>query len=153
VGKSTLVNLICGDEAQRVGDVRDFDRKGRHTTVHRQLVPTPSGAVVMDTPGLRELQVWEVWEGLERAFADLDELATQCRFSNCTHSGEPGCMLRVAEQDGRLPPGRVDNYLKLQREAEVAGARQDVMEAARLKRTQKRAVRSYETLQRSRGPR
>jgi ribosome biogenesis GTPase / thiamine phosphate phosphatase len=92
------------------------DGRGRHTTTHRELVPVPTGGVIVDTPGLRELQLWDADEGLERAFGDVAELVTQCRFSDCAHESEPGCAVKEALADGTLSADRWESYLKLQRE-------------------------------------
>jgi len=111
VGKSTLVNRIMRDEVQITQDVRDSDSKGRHTTTRRELFVTPSGALMIDTPGLREMQLWEA--DIEESFADITQIALRCRFSNCGHGTEPGCAIRAALQDGTLPTSRWDSYNKL----------------------------------------
>jgi ribosome biogenesis GTPase / thiamine phosphate phosphatase len=115
VGKSSIINRLLGEEHFRTGDVRS-DGRGRHTTSHRELVPVPTGGVIVDTPGLRELQLWESDGGLEKAFADVAELVTQCKFSDCAHETEPGCAVKEALADGSLPAERWESYLKLQRE-------------------------------------
>ncbi|HVL65352.1 MAG TPA: ribosome small subunit-dependent GTPase A [Actinomycetota bacterium] len=114
-GKSTLVNLLAGGEIQRVEAVR-ADGKGRHTTTHRRLIVLPSGGLVVDTPGMRELQLWDADEGLDAAFDDVADLASGCRFSDCAHESEPGCAVREAVAAGALDGGRLDSYRKLQRE-------------------------------------
>ncbi|HEU5080507.1 MAG TPA: ribosome small subunit-dependent GTPase A [Opitutaceae bacterium] len=116
VGKSSLINALVRDEALPTGEVREKDSKGRHTTTRRELVATPSGALVIDTPGMRELQLWGVEEGLDDAFADIKKLALQCRFTNCTHTNEPGCAVRAAIEKGELPRGRFESYKKLKQE-------------------------------------
>jgi len=118
VGKSTLVNALSGREVQATGEVRLDDARGRHTTTTRQLVQLPAGWLVIDTPGLRELGLIETdgASGLERAFADVDELAADCRFSDCRHEGEPGCAVSAALADGRLSRARYENHRKLERE-------------------------------------
>lgn len=115
VGKSTLINALVGEERFATGEVRG-DGRGRHTTTHRELLVLPGGGLLIDTPGLRELQLWETDEGLDKAFADISELMAECRFSDCAHDTEPGCAVRAALADGSLPAERWESYLKLQRE-------------------------------------
>ena len=115
VGKSTLINALLGESRLATGELRE-DGRGRHTTSHRELLLLPGGGVLIDTPGLRELQLWETDEGLEKAFADVAELVNQCRFSDCAHDTEPGCAIREALADGSLPAERWESYVKLQRE-------------------------------------
>jgi ribosome biogenesis GTPase / thiamine phosphate phosphatase len=116
VGKSTLVNTLAGEELLATKEIREDDGEGRHTTTHRQLVLLPGGGLVLDTPGLRELQLWESSDGLAETFEDVEELAAQCRFTDCAHRTEPGCAVQAALEDGTLPFGRWDSYKKLQRE-------------------------------------
>jgi ribosome biogenesis GTPase len=115
VGKSTIINRLLGEEHFRTQDVRS-DGRGRHTTTHRELVPVPGGGVIIDTPGLRELQLWETDGGLDQTFADIADLVAQCRFSDCRHRTEPGCAVKAALAGGSLPKERWESYLKLQRE-------------------------------------
>jgi len=115
VGKSTLINALLGEGRLATGEVRE-DGRGRHTTSHRELLVLPGGGVLIDTPGLRELQLWETDDGLDKAFADVAELVNQCRFSDCVHDTEPGCAIREALADGSLPAERWESYVKLQRE-------------------------------------
>jgi ribosome biogenesis GTPase / thiamine phosphate phosphatase len=115
VGKSSIINRLLGREQFRIGDVRS-DGRGRHTTTHRELVAVPGGGVIIDTPGLRELQLWETDGGLDQAFVDIAELIAQCRFSDCEHRTEPGCAVKSALADGSLPAARWEGYQKLQRE-------------------------------------
>jgi ribosome biogenesis GTPase len=115
VGKSMLINRLVGHELQAVGDVRR-DGRGRHTTTRRELIPVPGGGLVLDTPGMRELQLSEVDGGVEEAFEDITELADRCRFTDCAHESEPGCAVRGALAAGELDPARVASYRKLQRE-------------------------------------
>lgn len=124
VGKSTLVNLLLGEEVLETREIRD-DGRGRHTTTRRQLVVLPGGGLVIDTPGLREVQLWEAEEGLDEAFEDVAELAAGCRFADCAHEREPGCEVRAALEDGRLAPDRWESYRKLQRELEHLERRLD----------------------------
>lgn len=125
VGKSTLVNRLLGRDVLATGDVREGDRKGRHTTTSRQLVPLPGGALLLDTPGMRELQLFDVDSGLDRTFQDIRELAAGCRYRDCAHDPEPGCAVKAAAEDGRLDPDRLSSYRKLQAEAEWQVRRDD----------------------------
>ncbi|HEV3478253.1 MAG TPA: ribosome small subunit-dependent GTPase A [Gaiellaceae bacterium] len=115
VGKSSLINRLLREERFRTADVRG-DGRGRHTTTHRELVPVPDGGVIIDTPGLRELQLWDADDGLEQAFVDVADLVAQCRFSDCQHQTEPGCAIKAALAEGSLPADRWASYQKLQRE-------------------------------------
>ncbi|MFC1660110.1 ribosome small subunit-dependent GTPase A [Gemmatimonadota bacterium] len=117
VGKSTLVNLLAGSAVAATGEVREGDRKGRHITTRRELFRIPGGALLLDTPGIRELRVWVLGEGLDQAFPDIEEFSQGCRFRDCRHKGEPGCAVQVAIDQGELDPGRLDSFRKLQAEA------------------------------------
>jgi ribosome biogenesis GTPase / thiamine phosphate phosphatase len=116
VGKSTLVNALLGDERQRTAEVRASDSRGRHTTTHRELFELPNGALLVDTPGIRALEVLGADEGVESTFDDVADLAAQCRFSDCRHAGEPGCAVHAALADGRLSTERLESHQKLERE-------------------------------------
>ena len=116
VGKSTLINALMKGDAMPTGEVREKDSKGRHTTTRRELVLTPSGALLIDTPGLRELQLWDIHSGVEEAFADIATLAKRCRFTDCTHQNEPACAVREAIETGSLPARRLESYRKLHAE-------------------------------------
>ena len=116
VGKSTIVNALVGEEVLATQEVREDDHRGRHTTSHRELILLPSGGVVLDTPGIRELQLWDA--DLDQAFGDVEEIARRCRFSDCAHDQEPGCAIRDALAEGSLAPERWQSYLKLQRKLE-----------------------------------
>jgi ribosome biogenesis GTPase / thiamine phosphate phosphatase len=122
VGKSTLLNRLAGEELMRTAAVAD-DGTGRHTTTHRELVRLPDGALVIDTPGLRELQFWE--GDLSAAFEDIEALAAECRFRDCAHAREPGCAVLAAVDDGRLELDRLRSWRKFQRELEAIAARTD----------------------------
>ena len=124
VGKSTLVNRFAGRELLATGEIRS-DGRGRHTTSHRELVPLPSGAVLLDTPGMRELQLWAGEEVLETTFGEITELAAGCRFADCSHEHEPGCEVRRALDDGTLSQDRYTSYRKLQRELRALEIRKD----------------------------
>jgi ribosome biogenesis GTPase / thiamine phosphate phosphatase len=116
VGKSTLTNCLVGEEKQKVKDIRESDDKGRHTTTHRELILMPNGAILIDTPGFRELQLWEGSSGLSESFTDIHTLANYCRFRDCSHVNEPGCAILEAVLQGALPQERLDSYKKLERE-------------------------------------
>ncbi|HBZ80862.1 MULTISPECIES: ribosome small subunit-dependent GTPase A [Brevibacillus] len=130
VGKSTLINKLSGADRQKVSGVRDGDDRGRHTTTHRELFQLPGGALMIDTPGMRELQLWEADEGFRGAFDDVEKLAEDCRFSDCQHGREPGCAVREAIADGTLKQARFDSYLKLQRELAHLARKEDARLAA-----------------------
>lgn len=119
VGKSTLINRLAGSDINTTQDIRTGDDKGKHTTTYRQLQLLPSGGIVIDTPGMRELQLYA--GDLSRTFEDIEEFAAQCKYKNCTHTSEPGCMVRNAINDGVLSEKRFENYLKLQREMSYEG--------------------------------
>jgi ribosome biogenesis GTPase / thiamine phosphate phosphatase len=117
VGKSTLINALAGMALTATGDVREYDGKGRHTTTTRELFQLPDGALLMDTPGLREFRVWGLEDGLDRAFPDIAELAVLCRFRDCRHESEPGCAVLAAVDEGSIEVDRVASYRKLRAEA------------------------------------
>lgn len=125
VGKSTLVNRLVGDEVQSTGAVRSGDDKGRHTTVAREIVPVPDGGVIIDTPGMRGLGLWDAEEGLEAAFPDIEALAEACRFRDCTHTDEPGCAVIAAVASGELAERRRESYLRLTAEMDELSRRRD----------------------------
>jgi ribosome biogenesis GTPase len=129
VGKSTLVNRLLGANLLHTGDLR-ADGKGRHTTTHRELVRLPGGALLIDTPGMRELQLWDADAGLGAAFADIAALADECRFGDCRHATEPGCAVRAAVEAGRLPAERLEHWRKLERELAQLARRQDQLAMA-----------------------
>ncbi|GHH98300.1 ribosome small subunit-dependent GTPase A [Neobacillus kokaensis] len=116
VGKSTLTNRLLGEEKQLVNDIRMSDDKGRHTTTHRELVLLPNGCILIDTPGMRELQLWNSSEGLSETFSDIEQLASQCKFKDCSHRNEPGCAVETAIESGLLTAERLVSYHKLQKE-------------------------------------
>ena len=120
VGKSTLINRLLGEERLATNGLRNDD-KGHHTTTHRELLFLPNGAMVIDTPGMRELGMWEAASGVEQTFGDIEALAERCRFRNCSHSGEPGCAVRAAIRSGDLDSGRWQSYQKLKNENSYAG--------------------------------
>ncbi|MDF2962339.1 MAG: rsgA [Paenibacillus sp.] len=115
-GKSTLLNSLYGGQRQKTGGVRGGDDRGKHTTTHRELVVLPGGALIIDTPGMRELQLWEGSDSMGAAFHDVEELAAGCRYTDCRHEKEPGCAIRSALAEGTLSQKRFGSYLKLQKE-------------------------------------
>ncbi len=123
VGKSALVNRLLGDEVKETGEVRERDRRGRHTTSYRELLRLPGGALVIDTPGLREIQLWGEEEQLHEVFPDIEALAALCRFKDCRHESEPGCAVRAAVEAGTLSASRLASYLQLRAELEELAAR------------------------------
>lgn len=135
VGKSTLVNALLGEDRQKTADVRESDSRGRHTTTHRELFELPGGALLVDTPGIRALEVLGADEGVESAFDDVIDLATACRFSDCRHDGEPGCAVRAAIADGRLAEDRLASHRKLERELAHAARQGDPRARAEHRRT------------------
>ena len=116
VGKSRLVNGLVGESVQAIGEVREGDQRGRHTTTARELVALPGGGWLVDTPGLRSVALWDADEGLSRVFSDIEALVAQCRFSNCSHGREPDCAVRAAIERGELDAARFDHYQRLDRE-------------------------------------
>jgi ribosome biogenesis GTPase len=125
VGKSTLVNALVGGDVQATGDVRAVDQRGRHTTTARELIILPEGGVLVDTPGLRAVSLWDADEGLSRVFGDIEELALQCRFTDCAHVTEPGCAVRAAVERGDIDAERVRHYQRLDRELDDAARRRE----------------------------
>jgi ribosome biogenesis GTPase len=126
VGKSTLVNALAGRELERVGEIRLDDARGRHTTRRRHLIRLPDGALILDTPGMRELAPWE-GDGLAASFADVEALAARCRFADCRHDGEPGCAVGDAIRRGELDAARFEGYRKIAREVAHLERRQDAL--------------------------
>ncbi|MDQ3645589.1 MAG: ribosome small subunit-dependent GTPase A [Actinomycetota bacterium] len=137
VGKSTLINALVGQEHLKTQEIR-HDGKGRHTTSHRELVLVPGGGLVIDTPGMRELQLWDVADGMEQSFDDVTSLAETCRFNDCGHVSEPDCAVRQALADGTLPAERWSSYQKLQRELRALHLKRDQRAAA----DQRKKIRS-----------
>jgi ribosome biogenesis GTPase len=135
VGKSTLVNALLGENRQKTADVRESDSRGRHTTTHRELFELPGGSLLVDTPGIRALEVLDADEGVESTFDDVIDLATGCRFSDCRHDGEPGCAVSAAIAEGRLDEGRLASHRKLERELAHAARQGDPRARAEHRRT------------------
>ena len=115
-GKSTLTNALLKSDQMKVSEIREDDAKGRHTTTHRELVLLPTGACLIDTPGMRELQLWDQGDSLTASFSDIDALAKKCRFRDCSHKNEPSCAVQLAIKTGELEKSRLTSYFKLQRE-------------------------------------
>jgi ribosome biogenesis GTPase len=140
-GKSTLINRLLGEERLATGQVREHDRRGQHTTTHRELVVLPTGALLIDNPGLRELQLWDAADGLAETFEDVEARAARCRFRDCRHQAEPGCAVRAAVEEGDLDPDRLRNYHALTRELENLELRRDGG-AQRLEKRRWKAIHS-----------
>lgn len=151
VGKSTLLNQLLGHAVMRTQEVRADDSRGRHTTSHRQLFLLDSGAALIDTPGMRELQLWGDVDGLPGTFPEIEALARHCRFADCQHEEEPGCAVLAAVQSGDLDAGRLVNYHKLQRELQHLAAKTDRLEEQDLKRKSKEIPKAAKALQKLRG--
>ena len=125
VGKSSLINKLLGEELIQINEVRDADSKGRHTTTRRELFVIPSGGLIIDTPGMREFQLWESAGGVDSVFSEIEMLSNQCKFSNCTHTVEPGCAINEAVQAGELNLKRFESYKKLKKEEEYLRSKID----------------------------
>lgn len=144
VGKSSLINAIAGTELMKVNEIREDDARGRHTTTHRQLIMLPCGAMLIDTPGMRELGMWDVSTGLGETFSDIEELSARCRFSDCKHQSEPGCAIKEALANGTLQPEHYLNYEKLKREARFLD-RKDSNKARQEQKLAMKKLTSYMT--------
>ncbi|WP_133914498.1 ribosome small subunit-dependent GTPase A [Streptomyces sp. NBC_00582] len=154
-GKSTLANALVGAEVMDVQATRDLDGKGRHTTTTRNLLPRPGGGVIVDTPGLRGVGLWDAGDGVGQVFSEIEELARGCRFHDCAHDAEPGCAVRAAVEDGELAPRRLDSYRKLVRENQWIVAKSDARVRADIRQDWKRKKaegRAAGDAKRGRGP-
>jgi ribosome biogenesis GTPase len=151
-GKSSLINRLLGEERLPIGEVREKDAKGRHTTTRRELVILPDGGLLIDTPGMREFQLWEALDGLETAFPEVAALAVECRFADCTHENEPDCAVRRAVDEGRLDPERYDSYRKLHGELEHLREKQHQVAWAARKRHVKAATRAFDKFKKGEFP-
>ena len=127
VGKSSLVNTLAGQEIMDVNGIREDDSKGRHTTTHRELIRLKNGVMIIDTPGMRELGMWDVTEGLGEAFADVEKYVGKCKFRDCKHENEPGCAVQKAIEKGELDPSRFESYKKIKAEAKLADNKTDFL--------------------------
>ncbi|WP_353095382.1 ribosome small subunit-dependent GTPase A [Tissierella praeacuta] len=126
VGKSSLVNALSGENIMKVNDIREDDSKGRHTTTHRQLIMLSNGTMIIDTPGMRELALWNIDEGLDATFSDIEEISKLCRFKDCSHNREPGCAIKNVLLSGELSYDRWNNYIKLQKEARFTAKKEQL---------------------------
>lgn len=145
VGKSTIINRLIGEEVLKTREVRASDSKGRHTTMHRELVKLPAGGLIIDTPGMRELQLWDVGEAVRETFDDIETVALACHFTDCRHREEPRCAVKAAVAEGRIPASRLESYLKVQDELAHLTAQQDErarLEEKRLGRVGSKALRA-----------
>lgn len=131
VGKSSLVNALAGEEIMDVNGIREDDSRGRHTTTHRQLIMLSSGAMVIDTPGMRTLGMWEIADGLSQSFADVEQYFGKCKFGDCRHQSEPGCAVRKAIESGELAAERWNSYIKLKSEEKHAEDRAEFLKQKR----------------------
>ena len=151
VGKSTLLNLLVGHEVMQVAEVRARQGKGRHKTTHRQLVLLPRGGLLLDTPGMRELQLWSAERGIEQSFADIESLAAGCRFTDCTHESEPGCSVRDAMDTGDLASERLASFRKLKKEAAFLERKLDIRAEIEEKQRWKAITKDYRRWFKKRG--
>ncbi|MFI9511419.1 ribosome small subunit-dependent GTPase A [Nocardia sp. NPDC052566] len=152
-GKSTLANALLGREVFATNAVRAADKKGRHTTVHRELQPLPGGGTLIDTPGLRGIGLWDAADGIEKTFSDVESIARDCRFSDCAHNGEPGCAVQKAIDSGELTQRRIDSYRKLARENAWMSARTDKRLQAERERVWRDITKQQRQIYRQRGSR
>ncbi|HYE15825.1 MAG TPA: ribosome small subunit-dependent GTPase A [Pyrinomonadaceae bacterium] len=143
VGKSTIVNRLLGSEVQRTQEVRLHDARGKHTTTHRELFLLPRGGLLLDTPGMRELQLLVSERGLRETFEDVGEAASRCRFTDCRHEGEPGCAVREALEAGELDPERFASYRKMQAEMRQVAIKQDQRKSQEERARVKRVTRAF----------
>jgi len=127
VGKSTIINRLLGMDRQKVGPVRESDSHGRHITTYRETILLSNGAMIIDNPGMREIQLWSTGDGLDGVFNDIEEIARHCRFKDCIHDSEPGCAIKDALDKGELDPRRYTHYLKLRKELEFLSIKQNEM--------------------------
>jgi ribosome biogenesis GTPase / thiamine phosphate phosphatase len=145
VGKSTIINRLIGEDVHKTREVREADSRGRHATSHRQLVILPNGGLIIDTPGMRELQLWDVNGAVRETFDDIEALGGGCHFTNCRHRDEPRCAVKAAVEEERLPADRLESYLKLQAELAVLAQQQDeraLLERKRQGRVGAKALRA-----------
>jgi ribosome biogenesis GTPase len=151
VGKSSIVNRLYGERILATRSVRESDSRGRHTSVHRQLIQLPDGALVIDTPGMRELQLWDLNDGVQDAFDDVRAFESECRFRDCRHQREPGCAVKAAVENGILAPDRYESFVKLDDERRDLEQRQDERALREQKRQGKVIGKALKAMQKSRG--
>jgi ribosome biogenesis GTPase len=142
VGKSTIINKLLGEDRLLTQAVREDDSRGRHTTTYRQMILLPDGGIVIDTPGMRSFKVWDGDEGISLIFNDIEELALQCKFGDCSHQSEPECAIKAALGDGTLDPKRYESYLKLQKEKEFLNKRKNQKEIRKSEREWDKKIRN-----------
>jgi len=151
VGKSTLINCLMGTDVQETAEVRETDGKGRHTTVAREMFFLPGGGILIDTPGMRALALWDADEGIASAFPDIEELAEECRFADCTHAQEPRCAVRAAVEAEKLTERRLESYLRLKEELERLAAKHDVRARAERSKADRAMGREIKRFYKERG--
>jgi len=151
VGKSSLINAILGTELLDTGEIRESDDRGRHTTTTRHLIVVPGAGVWIDTPGMRELQLWDASEGIDQAFGEIAELAANCKFRDCKHIDEPGCAVRAAVESGELAAERLESFHKLGREEKFVAAKQDAAVRAAETKSLKKLMKEQNRFYRNRG--
>jgi len=139
VGKSTIINSLLGTKRFKVNEVSELGSRGRHTTTFRELIVLPNGGIVIDTPGMRELQVWGDEEGLKQVFDDIEELASNCHFRDCSHRNEPGCAVQTAVNNGFLDPKRLESYFKLKKEFAYLADR-EMMKASAIEKVKNKTI-------------
>lgn len=133
VGKSTLVNILAEKEIMKTGEIREEDSRGRHTTTSKQLIMLPNGAMIIDTPGMRELGMWDISDGLNIAFQDVEKFIDKCKFKDCTHTNEPGCRVLEAIKNGELSQDRYNEYIKLKNEARYTENSEEYLKKKKIK--------------------
>jgi ribosome biogenesis GTPase len=151
VGKSSIINRLLGEGVLKTAEVRTSDSRGRHTSVHRHLVVLPRGGLLIDTPGMRELQLFDVADAVEATFPDIEEIGAGCRFRNCRHDQEPGCAVKHAVAEGRLDVARYENFIKLYRERLATERRMDEKALLDAKRQSKVLGRAQKVMYKDRG--
>ena len=143
VGKSTIINKFLGEDSLKTKEVRGDDSRGRHTTTYREMIVLPGGGIVIDTPGMRSFKVWDGEQGLAQIFGDIEELASQCKFTDCSHRSEPGCAVRKALDSGVIDSKRYESYLKLRKEMEFLEKRKNQKEVRKSERERDKKIRNY----------